>query len=136
MREFAALKTLRLNWDYQLFGKSSKKPRLHSVGLPPVMETLEFFNELGSDAEVTDLLLATIEQKSIVARNWKTMVVVEGDDGVSKEIKNACKEAGLQLDIIGAMDEESEEEEEDDHDHDDEEGEAEDEEYSEDEDDA
>jgi len=131
MREFAALKTLRLNWDYQLFGKSSKKPRLHSVGLPPVMETLEFFNELGSDVEVTDLLLATIEQKSIVARNWKTMVVVEGENGVSREIKNACKEAGLQLDIIGAMDEESGEEDDDD-----EEGEEEDDEDSEDEDDA
>ncbi|OAG19012.1 hypothetical protein CC77DRAFT_1021850 [Alternaria alternata] len=108
MREFAALKTLRLNWDYQLFGKSSKKPRLHSVGLPPVMETLEFFNELGSDTEVTDLLLATIEQKDIVARNWKTMVVVEGEEGVSKETKDACKAAGLKLDIIGAMEDDSE----------------------------
>ncbi|KAF1828497.1 hypothetical protein BDW02DRAFT_227237 [Decorospora gaudefroyi] len=107
MREFGALKTLRLNWDYQLFGKSSKKPRLHSVGLPPIMDTLEFFNELGSDAEVTDLLLATIEQKDIVARTWRTMIVVEGEDGVSKEIKAACKIAGLQLDIIGAMDEDS-----------------------------
>ena len=136
MREFAALETLRLNWDYQLFGKSSKKPRLHSVGLPPVMETLEFFNELGSDAEVTDLLLATIEQKSIVARNWKTMVVVEGENGVSREIKNACKGAGLQLDIIGAMDEDSDDEDEKDEDEDEED---EDEEYegddSEDEDD-
>ena len=99
---------LPIYWDYQLFGKSSKKPRLHSVGLPPVMETLEFFNELGSDTEVTDLLLATIEQKDIVARNWKTMVVVEGEEGVSKEIKDACKTAGLKLDIIGAMDDESE----------------------------
>ena len=72
------------------------------------METLEFFNELGSDTEVTDLLLATIEQKDIVARNWKTMVVVEGEEGVSKEIKDACKTAGLKLDIIGAMDDESE----------------------------
>ncbi|KAF1936460.1 hypothetical protein EJ02DRAFT_459515 [Clathrospora elynae] len=107
MREFGALKTLRLNWDYQLFGKSSKKPRLHSVGLPPIMETLEFFNELGSDDEVTDLLLVAIEQKDIVARSWKTMVAVEGDNGVSREIKNACKKAGLQLDIIGAMDEDS-----------------------------
>jgi hypothetical protein len=109
MREFGALKTLRLNWDYQLFGKSSKKPRLHSVGLPPIMETLEFFHELGSDTEVTDLLLATIEQRDVVARTWNTLVVVEGDDGVSREIKNACKTAGLQLDIIGSMGEESDE---------------------------
>jgi hypothetical protein len=109
MREFGALKTLRLNWDYQLFGKSSKKSRLHSVGLPPIMETMEFFNELGSDPEVTDLLLATIEQKNIVARTWRTLVVIEGDDGVSRAIKDTCKTAGLQLDIIGALDEESDE---------------------------
>ena len=76
------------------------------------MDTLEFFNELGSDAEVTDLLLATIEQPDIVARNWKTLVVVEGEAGVSREIKNACKTAGLQLDIIGAMDEDTESENE------------------------
>jgi hypothetical protein len=31
------------------------------------------------------------------------MVVVEGDDGVPGVIKDACKTAGLQLDIIGAM---------------------------------
>ncbi|KAJ4377544.1 hypothetical protein N0V83_000369 [Neocucurbitaria cava] len=104
MRDFEALTTLRLNWDYQLFGKSSKKPRLHSVGLPPILETLEFFNDLGTDDEVTDLLLSTIEQKNIIARTWKKMVVVEGEDGVPRAIKDACKEAGLQLDIIGAMD--------------------------------
>lgn len=108
MRDFGALKTLRLNWDYQLFGKSSKKPRLHSIGLPPIMETLELFNELGSDEEVTELFLTTIEQKIIIARTWKTLVVVEGDEGVSREMKEACKSAGLQLDIIGAMDEDTE----------------------------
>ncbi|CAO2647485.1 Nn.00g084070.m01.CDS01 [Neocucurbitaria sp. VM-36] len=107
MRDFQALTTLRLNWDYQLFGKSSKKPRLHSVGLPPILEVLEFFNDLGTDDEVTDLLLVMIEQKNIIARTWKKMVVVEGEDGVSREIKDACKEAGLQLDIIGAMDTDS-----------------------------
>jgi hypothetical protein len=35
------------------------------------------------------------------------LVVVEGDDGVSREIKDACKTSGLQLNIIGAMDEDS-----------------------------
>ncbi|KAH9879704.1 hypothetical protein IAQ61_001523 [Plenodomus lingam] len=120
MREFGALTTLRLNWDYQLFGKSSKKPRLHSVGLPPIMETLEFFNELGTDEEVNDLFLVLIEQKNIVARTWKKMITVEGDNGVSKEMKEACKVAGLQLDIIGAMDESSEGEDEDNDDADDE----------------
>lgn len=114
MREFGALKTLRLNWDYQLFAKSSKKPRLHSVGLPPEMEMLEFFNELGSDAEVNDLLLALIESKAVVARHWKTMVVVEGDEAILKRVKNKCKEVGVQLDIIGAFDEDTEEEDEED----------------------
>jgi hypothetical protein len=105
LREFGALKTLRLNWDHQLFGKSGKKARLHSVGFPPEMEMLEFFNDLGTDTEVTDLFVAAIESKAVIARSWKTMVVVEGDDGVPREIKEACKSVGLQLDIIGAMDE-------------------------------
>jgi hypothetical protein len=103
LREFEALITLRLNWDHQLFAKSSKKPRLHSVGFPPEMETLEFFNDLGTDAEVTDLFVVAIESKDIIAKKWKTMVLVEGDDGVPGVIKDACKTAGLQLDIIGAM---------------------------------
>jgi len=112
LREFEALKTLRLNWDHQLFAKSSKKPRLHSVGFPPEMEVLEFFNELGTDQEVTDLFIAAIESKDIIAKTWKTMIVVEGDDGVPKEIKDACRTVGLQLNIIGAMDSESEDGEE------------------------
>lgn len=114
LREFESLKTLRLNWDHQLFAKSSKKPRLHSVGFPPEMETLEFFNELGTDAEVVDLFLAAIESKDIIAKNWKTLVVVEGDDGVPKGIKDACKTVGLKLDIIGALDSDSEEDDDDD----------------------
>ncbi|RYP24019.1 hypothetical protein DL767_008678 [Monosporascus sp. MG133] len=106
MRDFTALKTLRINWDYQLFGKTSKKPRLHSVGLPPELETLEFFNELGKDEEVTDLLIYTIENREIVASNWKTMIVVQGDDReVTKDLVQACKSHGLQLDIIGHFDE-------------------------------
>jgi hypothetical protein len=109
LREFEALNTLRLNWDHQLFAKSSKKPRLHSVGFPPEMETLEFFNDLGTDAEVTDLFVVAIESKDIIAKNWKTMVVVEGDDGVPSVIKDACKTAGLQLNIIGAMDSDTDE---------------------------
>ncbi|KXH42155.1 F-box domain-containing protein [Colletotrichum simmondsii] len=104
MREFEALKSMKMNWDYQLFGKTSKKPRMHSVGLPPEMEVLEFFNEMGSDEEVTDLLLYTIQTKDVVAKAWRTFVVPEGDAGVSREIKEACREHGLQLDIIGAFD--------------------------------
>ncbi|KAH9909264.1 F-box domain-containing protein [Xylariomycetidae sp. FL2044] len=104
LRDFTALKTLRMNWDYQLFGKTSKKPRLHSVGLPLEMETLEFFNELGTDEEVTELLTYTIQNKSIIAEAWKTMIIVEGDHRVPQEIIDACKSQDLQLDIIGAMD--------------------------------
>jgi hypothetical protein len=104
LRDFEALKTLRLNWDHQLFAKSSKKPRLHSVGFPPNMETLEFFNELGTDAEVTDLLVVAIESKDIIAKNWTTLVVVEGDNSVPTAIKDACKTVGLRLDIIGDID--------------------------------
>ena len=107
LREFEVLKTLRLNWDHQLFARSSKKPRLHSVGFPPVMEVLEFFNELGTDSEVTDLFVVAIESKDIIAKTWRLMIVAEGDEGVPKEIKDACKSVGLQLDIIGAMDTES-----------------------------
>ncbi|KAK2034089.1 F-box domain-containing protein [Colletotrichum zoysiae] len=112
MREFEALKTMRMNWDYQLFGQTTKKPRMHSVGLPPEIETLEFFNELGTDEEVTELLLYTIQTKDVVAKSWKTLVVVEGDNGVSPEIKEACKEQGLKLDIIGEFDTDGEVDEE------------------------
>jgi hypothetical protein len=108
LREFDALKTLRLNWDHQLFAKSSRKPRLHSVGFPPEMEVLEFFNELGTDSEVTDLFVVAIGSKDVIAKNWSTMIVVEGDDGVPKEIRDVCKAVGLQLDIIGAMDSDTE----------------------------
>ncbi|KAF2106894.1 hypothetical protein BDV96DRAFT_533080 [Lophiotrema nucula] len=107
MREFAELKTLRMNWDYQLFGESTGKPRLQSVGLPPQLEVLEFFNDLGTDEEVTDLLLYAIETKNIIARSWKRMVAREDDCYVPKAIKNACKEVGLQLDIIGAYESDS-----------------------------
>jgi hypothetical protein len=109
IRDFVALKTLRINWDYQLLGKSSKKPRLHSVGLPPALETLEFFNELGTDDEVTELLEYTLRNKDIIASKLETMIVIEGDEGgVPKEIIEACKSAGLKLEIIGCLDEDSE----------------------------
>ncbi|KZM28124.1 uncharacterized protein EKO05_0006782 [Ascochyta rabiei] len=107
LREFEALKELRMNWDYQLFGKSSKKPRLHSVGLPPELEVLEFFNELGRDEEVTDLLLSMLQNKAVVARTLKKIIVVEGNDKVLKEVKSACKDQNLELDIIGELDVES-----------------------------
>ncbi|TEA22347.1 hypothetical protein C8034_v007053 [Colletotrichum sidae] len=110
MREFEAVKSMRLNWDYQLFGKSGKKPRMHHVGLPPNLEVLEFYNELGTDEEVTELLEYTLQVVNGTHSKLKTMVVVPGDDGVPKEIMAACKTGGVQLDIIGAFDESDDEE--------------------------
>lgn len=104
MRHFESLKVLRMNWDYQLFGKSTKKPRLHSVGLPPNLELLEFFNELGTDEGVTDLLLSLVQSKKAVADRWKSIVVVESDKTVIKNLREACMEQDLQLDVIGALD--------------------------------
>ncbi|KAL8284545.1 hypothetical protein RB600_009111 [Gaeumannomyces tritici] len=102
MRDFEKLKTLRVNWDYQLFGKKSNRARLHSVGLPPELETLEFFNEVGTDDEVLELLVTAIEAKDIMARNLESIITVEGDDGpVPKEFVAACKQQGIKLDIIG-----------------------------------
>ena len=110
MRDFPRLRTLRLNWDYQLFGRTSKKPRNHSVGLPPELETLEFLNELGTDDEVTELLTYMIESRAIVASNLKTMIIPDGDEHpVPTEVINACKEHGLKLDIIGRFDEDLDE---------------------------
>lgn len=109
MRNFEVLKTLKLNWDYQLFGKSSKKPRLHSAGLPPELEVLEFFNELGTDEEVTELLEYTLQIASVTNGKLKRMIVVHGENGVSKGVVAACKTSGVQLDIIGALDDHEDE---------------------------
>ncbi|KPM39254.1 hypothetical protein AK830_g7304 [Neonectria ditissima] len=107
LRDFTALKTLRINWDHQLFGKTSKKPRLQSVGLPPELETLEFFNKLGTDEEVTDLFVLAIQNLHITARKLTRLIVSEGDDDerIPREIEEACKlQEQLELDIIGRMD--------------------------------
>jgi hypothetical protein len=109
MRDFKTLKKLGINWDYQLFGSSSTKPRMHSVGLPPEMETLEFFNELGTDDGVTEMLVSAIESRDILCRTWQTMIVVANADGeVPRDIAKACKLKGLQLDIIGHFDSDAE----------------------------
>jgi hypothetical protein len=107
LRDFDVLKTLRLNWDHQLFGKSSKKPRLTSVGMPPMLETLEFFNELGTDAEVTDLFVYMLENLNVTAAKLRRLIVVESEDEapVPKAVEEACRaQEQLELDIIGRMD--------------------------------
>lgn len=90
MRGFEKLTTLRMSWDHQLFGISSKKPRLHSVGLPPELKELEFFNELGTDEEVTDLLVYMLQSLPIMARKLENLIVVKGQDGVPQDIIDAC----------------------------------------------
>ncbi|RMJ01646.1 hypothetical protein CDV36_015657 [Fusarium kuroshium] len=102
LRDFTALKTLRMNWDHQLYGKSSKRPRLHSVGLPPELETLEFFNDLGTDEEVTELLVNTIENVNLMARHLKELIVRVEDREIPKEVLEACKsQPQLHLHVIG-----------------------------------
>jgi hypothetical protein len=109
MREFQVLETLRMNWDYQLFGQTNpKKPRLHSVGMPPQLRTLEFFNELGTDEEVTELFVNMIELRETVARRWEVLVCTEEESYVPKVIKDACKRMWVRVDVIGALDEDEE----------------------------
>lgn len=57
---------------------------------------------------MTDLLLSMLQNKSIVARTLKKMIVVEGNVKVLKEVKSICKERNLELDIIGELDVDSE----------------------------
>ena len=106
LRDFDALKTLRLNWDHQLFGKSSKKPRLHSVGMPPELETLEFFNELGTDEEVTELFVFALQTLDYTAKKLERLILPEHENGgPPKQIVEACKaNSRLQLDVIGGFD--------------------------------
>ncbi|KEY69922.1 hypothetical protein S7711_06459 [Stachybotrys chartarum IBT 7711] len=104
LRDFDTLKTLRINWDYQLLGKSSKKPRLSSVGLPPELELLEFFNEFGTDEEVKDLFVDMIHNLHITSRKLTRIVVNESDKDVPIDIVEACRlQAQLKLDVIGQM---------------------------------
>jgi len=104
MREFKALETLRLGWDYHLFGKTSKKARLHSIGMPPNLVTLELFNELGTDEGVTDLMVSMLQIGTILATKWEKFIVVADDDGkVPQVIIDACKQGEVKLEIIGQM---------------------------------
>lgn len=99
MRDFLAIKTLRLNYDTQLFGKTSKKPRLHSVGLPPELETLEFFGEIGKDEMVTELFAIALGNIEYMARNLKTLILVEGPNGIPQQLRDACKGKKFELQI-------------------------------------
>lgn len=113
MRDFDKLKELRINWDHQLFGKTSKRPRMHSVALPPNLEMLEFLNELGKDDQVTDLFELAIQTMNYSNQHLTKLIVPDGEKGVPKAIKDACKaQKQITLDIIGRIDESDEEDEE------------------------
>ncbi|ROV99759.1 hypothetical protein VSDG_03032 [Cytospora chrysosperma] len=99
LRDFQSCKTLRLNFDTQLFGKTCKKPRMHSAGLPPQLEVLEFFEPLGSDEMVTELFSMMLENIDFMARKLKTMTVAEGPNGVPEQILEACKGKNFDLKI-------------------------------------
>lgn len=105
MRDFIAIKTLKMNFDTQLFGKTGRKPRLHSVGLPPELETLEFFGECGNDETVTELFATALENSSYMARNLKTLIMAEGPKGLPQQIVDACKGKKFQL-LTKRLDEE------------------------------
>ncbi|KAL1877935.1 hypothetical protein Daus18300_002289 [Diaporthe australafricana] len=99
LRDFQAAKYLRLNRDTQLFGKTGRKPRLHSAGLPPRLEVLEFTEPLGGDDTVTELFALMIQNIEFMARELRALIVVEGPDGVPEQILEACKGKKFELDI-------------------------------------
>ncbi|KAI3395269.1 hypothetical protein diail_1623 [Diaporthe ilicicola] len=99
LRDFQSARYLRLNRDTQLFGKTGRKPRLHSAGLPPRLEVLEFTEPLGGDDTVTELFAMMIQNIEFMARDLKALIVVEGPDGVPEQILEACKGKKFELDI-------------------------------------
>jgi len=94
MRDFEELKIFKIR-DYQLFGQAS--PRLHSVGFPPVLEVLTFLSEISKDEEIIELLAYTIENKSIMARSLRQLVVANDEHDLPWAIVEACEKSGFQL---------------------------------------
>lgn len=99
LRDFQSVKYLRLNRDTQLFGKTGRKPRMHSAGLPPRLEVLEITEPLGGDDTVTELFAMMLQNIEYMARDLKTLIVVEGPEGVPEQILEACKGKKFELDI-------------------------------------
>ena len=99
LREFEVLKSLQLR-DFQLFGQSP--PRLHSVGLPPSLEFLEFLNKLGSnhDEDIVDLLCYFLEHDTL-GRHLCNVKVFEGEGGLPPRIREAVNESEHFRLIIG-----------------------------------
>lgn len=99
LRDFQSVKYLRLNRDTQLFGKTGRKPRMHSAGLPPRLEVLEFTEPLGRDETVTELFAMMLQNIEYMARDLRALIVVEGPEGVPEQILEACKDKKFELDI-------------------------------------
>lgn len=101
LRDFQSCRYLRLNRDTQLFGKTGRKPRMHSAGLPPRLEVLEFTEPLGADETVTELFAMMLQNIEFMARDLKTLIVVAGPDGagVPEQILEACKGKKFELDV-------------------------------------
>lgn len=100
LRDFQSVKYLRLNYDTQLFGKTGRKPRMHSAGLPPRLEVLEITEPLGGDDTVTELFAMMLQNIEYMARELRTLIVVAGPDGtIPEQILEACKDKTFELDI-------------------------------------
>ena len=97
LRMFEELKELHLR-DYQLFGKSSSSPRMHSVGLPPQLETLKFWSPVGTDEGVAELLCYEIENIGVMARNMKHLII-EGKGTVPPNVLEAIEKAKDHFDL-------------------------------------
>lgn len=96
LREFQQLTSLRLR-DFQLFGQPEGKPRMHSVGLPPNLEVLEYLDPVVDDEEILELMCYMIENKSIMARKWTKLIVPGGESGLPEKLREACAAAELQV---------------------------------------
>jgi hypothetical protein len=96
LRDFDAVTELTI-MDYQLFGISNGKPRLHSVGLPPNLEVLTFPGRVSEDEEILDLLEYMVENKDVLARKWRILEVEGDEEGLPGRIREACEKAGLQV---------------------------------------
>jgi len=58
---------------------------------------LRFFGTMGTDEEVDELLTVAVENKDVVARRWKKMIVDQGRPGLTEAVREACEKVGLEI---------------------------------------